>query len=198
MHLLSNSISSIYYIQQGFGWIFIKDETPLISFKGFSLGWASSTRMELLAVITAISTLPHHSTVDIYTDNQNIINTATSEYHLLTTRKRFKQTNFLLWAVYFKLITTLHLTVYFHKVKAHDSDFWNNTADRLANEGIHEGNILIDDKLFTNDVTANFFNINIDTNIRRFLKDIFTVKNDIKFENLNRVQSILKSTKDDN
>jgi hypothetical protein len=59
----------------------------------------------------------------------------------------------------------------------------------LANEGIYEGNILIDDKLFTNNVTANFFNINIDTNIRRFLKDIFTIKNDIKFENLNRVQN---------
>ena len=88
--------------------------------------------------------------------------------------------------------------VYFHKVKAHDSDFWNNTADRLANEGIYEGNILIDDKLFTNNVTTHFFNINIDTNIRHFFKDIFTIKNDIKFENLNRVQSILKSSKNDN
>src|SRR6185436_15608299 len=52
--------------------------------------------------------------------------------------------------------------------------------------------------LFTNNVTANFFNINIDTNIRHFLKDIFTIKNDIKFENLNRVQSILKSSNNDN
>jgi hypothetical protein len=138
---------------------------------------------ELLAVITAISTLPYHSTVDIYTDSQNIINIATSNYHSTTTRNKFKWTSFLLWKVYFKLINTL-LTVYFHKVKAYNSDFWNNTANHLANESIYDGNILIDSKLFTNNVTTCFFNININTNIQHFIKDIFTIKNDLKFESL--------------
>jgi hypothetical protein len=42
---LTNNLNSqsSSHIQQGFGWIFIRNNTPLISFKGASLGWASSS-----------------------------------------------------------------------------------------------------------------------------------------------------------
>jgi hypothetical protein len=135
-------------------------------------------------VITAISTVPKDSTINIYTDNQNVINIAMSQYQNKVIGKKFKQLNFILWEIFFELKKTLNLNINFHKVKAHTSDKWNNIADTLANEGRSEGNVLLDDKICNSNVTATFFNINIDTNIRHFVKEIFNIKNELLFQNL--------------
>jgi ribonuclease HI len=118
--------------------------------------------MELLAVITAISTVPKDSIINIYTDSQNVIDIATSQYQNKVIGKKFKQPNFILWKNFFELKKTLNLNINFHKVKAHTSDKWNNVADTLANEGRSEENILLDDKICNSNVTTTFFNINID------------------------------------
>jgi hypothetical protein len=109
-------------------------------------------------------------------------------YNSITTlRKKFKHTNFLLWETYFELKKILNLRIYLHKVKAHDTNVWNNLADHLANKGRKDTFVTINDNHFTNNVTATFFNINIDTNIRHFIKDVMNIRNDIRFENLARI-----------
>ena len=57
--------------KQGFGWFILNDKVELAEFCASAQGFSSSTRMELLAIITAIRILPKGGKVIIYTDSAN-------------------------------------------------------------------------------------------------------------------------------
>ena len=64
----------------GIGWIQVENNSITNSFAAQVQYWPSSYKMELLAVLSAISTAPRNCKVDIYTDSQFVI----SKYQKLT------------------------------------------------------------------------------------------------------------------
>ena len=62
----------------GIGWAQIHNNSVTHNFSAQITNWPSSYKAELFAILSAISTLPRNSTVDIYTDSQSIISKFTN------------------------------------------------------------------------------------------------------------------------
>ncbi|RGB38132.1 hypothetical protein C1646_756069 [Rhizophagus diaphanus] len=92
-------------LKMGYGWIFSTDLTLNIKHLGSATEWASSSKVELIAIITALITCPLQSHVNIYTDSANCIAT-------------------------FNKLSSPKLTA----LKAHSNNPLNDTADLLAKE----------------------------------------------------------------
>ncbi|GBC13240.2 ribonuclease H-like domain-containing protein [Rhizophagus irregularis DAOM 181602=DAOM 197198] len=97
----------------GFGWIFTSDLSMNIKYSGSCKEWASSTKAELVAIITALIVCPPHSTINIYTDSNNCINTFNDLHSPKLTARRFQKLN---------------------NLKAHSDNPLNDAADILAKE----------------------------------------------------------------
>uniref|UniRef100_U9SG20 ribonuclease H n=1 Tax=Rhizophagus irregularis (strain DAOM 181602 / DAOM 197198 / MUCL 43194) TaxID=747089 RepID=U9SG20_RHIID len=157
--------------RMGFGWIFTSDTNLNIK---FSTQWPSSTRAEIMAVLTCLIVCPPNSLINIFTDSQCTINTFTSlSNYKLTPRRKQKINNIIFWQAIQQIIAELNLQVQFTKVKAHSGVDYNDRADKLAKDGCDFNRmILISPKgvkaqkgyiMFNNDTI-------IDHNIRKTLK----------------------------
>ncbi|PKY55690.1 hypothetical protein RhiirA4_475331 [Rhizophagus irregularis] len=124
----------------GYGWIFTSDLTTNITHSGASCEWASLTKAELLAIITALIVCPPNSTITIYTDSNNCINTFNNlQSPKLTTRRFQKINNCTLWNTLKHIISTLKLSVSLIKVKVHSGDALNDAAEcRYAYQNIRK------------------------------------------------------------
>ena len=95
--------------------------------------FASSSRAEAFAILTALSTAPSGCHVTIVTDSavciQQIHNIQNKDY------KWNKMTNQVIWIYIAWLISTLKLNVTMTKVKAHSGDVFNELSDQLAKDG---------------------------------------------------------------
>ena len=123
--------------KMGFGWIIETEDKTQHQFQGQITQHASSSRAEIMAILTAISTVPHSCTVQIFTDSQVAINsiTATINQPTSTTFKKLK--NYHLLQQISEIITNKKLTVNLVKVKAHSGIPLNEKADQLANINPH-------------------------------------------------------------
>ena len=148
----------------GFGWVIVKDESPFEKFYASSYEWPSSTRMELLAVITAISILPQNSKLTIYTDSANVI----TKYQFLLNEKSFRRKrklpNFNLWDILFTIIKKLNISLFFEKVKAHSGDIFNDQADSLAKLGVSAPKLMINSAALDTKATLGWFEFAVDIN----------------------------------
>src|SRR5215216_7883182 len=59
--------------KMGIGWIQIANEEEIHKFNTQTIGWPSSTRAEIVAILTILLTVQDHSTINIYTDSKNAI-----------------------------------------------------------------------------------------------------------------------------
>ena len=102
--------------------IFNEDGTM---FKKASKGFMNTTnnRMELLAIISVINSIPKGSSVIIYTDSQ---------YCIKTLKSRKPKKNLDLIRKYHELILNIG-NVEFEWVKGHNGNVWNEECDRMAN-----------------------------------------------------------------
>ncbi|CAB4391259.1 unnamed protein product [Rhizophagus irregularis] len=177
------------------GWIFSSDLNANITYSGASREWASSTKAELLAIITALIVCPPSSTITIHTDSNNCINTYNKLSSPKLTARRFQNiNNCTLWNTLKYIISTLQLSVSFIKVKAHSGDTLNDTADILAKEGSRS----------TEYITFNIQHIKnqrchltfhdgtiIDRNIRKSIKRIINFQyfeRHLKHQNIHRIK----------
>jgi ribonuclease HI len=180
----------------GYGWIFSSDSSLNISYSGSAIHWASSTKAEILAILTALIVCPQGSTVDIYTDSACAISTFNSLHDPKLTPRRFQKiNNVLLWQAIKHIIVILNLKVSLHKVKAHSDNIYNDMADNLAKQAARDHTFFtsvsvkgLPEQLghltFNNDVI-------IDRNIRKTLKTLInfrTLENHISHRNLSHVQ----------
>jgi ribonuclease HI len=125
----------------GFGWLITNSQECLINFNGNTTGFASSTRVEIFGFLTALLVCPLNCIVTIHTDSMNLIHMFQKiQNDIITTRRFAKLNNHLLWHFIKRLLDLLHLQVTLIKVKAHSGDIFNDTADRLAKEGIDNNN----------------------------------------------------------
>ncbi|CAB4405835.1 unnamed protein product [Rhizophagus irregularis] len=110
-----------------FGFIIVKNNMILHSFRSEISYFPSSNKTELLAVISALIVLPSNSEVTIYTDSNNVI---TSYYDIIdrnnfiiSPRKFFKiRTNNIYWSILREIIVTNNLTLDFIKVRGHSDN----------------------------------------------------------------------------
>jgi len=61
--------------KMGIGWLLKNEEenNTDLEFKAANVGWPSSTKAEILAIVTALIVTTPHSTIEIYTDSANAI-----------------------------------------------------------------------------------------------------------------------------
>ena len=176
----------------GFGWLLLKDNeaTPIAKFFKSSIGWPSSTRMELLAVVSIVSVLNKNSKVTLYTDSANVI----SKFDLLKKetifRRKRKTPNYNLWDILFLIINKLNIELNFVKVKAHAGDCFNEMADYLAKRGTTEPRLNINNKSVTFKANLAWLEHSVDIDPRKFVKSVNNFRSDIKRDALNRMKEI--------
>ncbi|GET54159.1 RNA-directed DNA polymerase from mobile element jockey-like isoform X1 [Rhizophagus irregularis DAOM 181602=DAOM 197198] len=127
-------------VSMGWSWIQVLDgagffQSIAAHAHGIIHNWPSSTRAEIAAIHAALTVTPPSSTVTIHTDSQSAIDglrlCATFSYS--NSRLYYKTTNFELWAIIERLISSKSLSVTAVKVKGHSGNFYNDYADSLAN-----------------------------------------------------------------
>jgi ribonuclease HI len=83
----------------------------------------TNNRMEQLAIISIINSLPFGSSVTIYTDSRYCITALNSQ----KPKKNLDQI-----ALYHKICKEKHLSVYFQHVKGHSGNKYNEECDKMA------------------------------------------------------------------
>lgn len=99
--------------------------------KRMSKGFMHTTnnRMEMLAIISIVNSLPSNSSVTINTD---------SEYCIKALLSHCPEKNLDLVALYHKIVNEKSIMVEFQHVKGHSGNFYNEECDRMAREKYNE------------------------------------------------------------
>jgi exonuclease III/ribonuclease HI len=164
----------------GSGWILQHSD---ISFACGLRYFPSSTRPELLAILTALLAIPNESRVTIYTDSQAAIE---GIKHLQVINNRlgrrlFTQNNFMILLLIIDTIKSKKLNFSINKVKGHSGCKWNDTADLLAKQGrimaLENYNRIVDVSYLIRNSSYLYFiprwnGIEIDRNIRSFCTNV--------------------------
>jgi ribonuclease HI len=173
-------------------WLEVSNVTPVEYATQVSNEWLSSTKTELIAVLLAIVASPPHSQVDIYLDSKAVIdrfkeiarNVDTFKYP----REQLKALYSSLWFMIFVAIESLDLKIILHKVKAHNGNKYNELVDELAKSAC-----MNDDEQRLTINTNGYFkvaplhcNIEIQGNVRSFIKNVHTANNVVNFVSLKR------------
>ncbi|GBC07807.1 hypothetical protein RclHR1_00770020 [Rhizophagus clarus] len=151
----------------------------------------SSTKAEVLAILTAIIAAPTHCHVTIYTDSKNAIDTFNKTGRTnLSQRRIMKLNNFSLWILIHRLIQTKSLRVEIFKVKAHSGHSHNDKADRLAKDACSNPPIFLAISHYSQapimvPTLANYGPL--DKNIRKYLQRITNLHT---FEKLLRTKAL--------
>ncbi|GET64523.1 RNA-directed DNA polymerase from mobile element jockey-like [Rhizophagus irregularis DAOM 181602=DAOM 197198] len=167
-------------VSMGWSWVQVLDgagffQSIAAHAHGIIHNWPSSTRAEIAAIHAALTVTPPFSTVTIHTDSQSAINglrlCATSSYS--NSRLYYKTTNFELWAIIERLISSKSLSVTAVKVKGHSGNFYNDYADSLANSAHTSSSaILLSDldQVSPHDFVLNYDDVLCESNPRRLFK----------------------------
>src|SRR6266540_4738586 len=136
----SLSHGSTIRITMGIGWTTAFDNVDNITFHDAISGNPSSTKAEIIAILTALITCPAHVTINIYTDSQCCVDHFDRLKHTFSNALRYKKSlypNYLHWDIIFELISTLSLHVSLFKIQGHSNNHFNDIADNLANTDRH-------------------------------------------------------------
>ncbi|GET66236.1 RNA-directed DNA polymerase from mobile element jockey-like [Rhizophagus irregularis DAOM 181602=DAOM 197198] len=167
-------------VSMGWSWVQVLDgagffQSIAAHAYGIIHNWPSSTRAEIAAIHAALTVTPPFSTVTIHTDSQSAIDgfrlCATSSYS--NSRLYYKTTNFELWAIIERLISSKSLSVTAVKVKGHSGNFYNDYADSLANSAhtSFSAILLSDlDQVSPHDFVLNYDDVLCESNPRRLFK----------------------------
>ena len=164
-------------VRMGIGWIQVQENTPREEFSAQISNWPSSTRAELIAIVTAIYTCALNSTVTIYTDSEATI----KRFHSLknptmTNRRKLKIPNNIMWSILLEIIARNKLNVFLKKVKGHSHDPHNDRADSLAKEGRNKNIIGINPQSITcHRLTFKWNETIIEGSIRAHFKTVSSI-----------------------
>jgi len=144
-------------------------------------GNPSSTKAELIAILTALITCPAHVTINIYTDSQYYVDHFDWLKYNSSKAMHYKTSsypNYLYWNIILELISTLFLHISLFKIQGHSNNYFNDIADNLANTGRHLH--ILDTYVFqliNRNYHLNWSNCLIKQPLRPFLKHIFNAYN---------------------
>jgi len=186
---LSNPTS--FDLKMGYGWnCYDVDFKLLSSFKASTQYWPSSTRAELSALLSIVMVAPISSTIHVYTDSQSLIQGFDNIKHPNNSSRRqyLKKQNYVMWSCIENIYRSHNLSVTLHKVQAHAEDIYNNMADVLAKQGANSDIKGCPDLINLSPIKfiPKFFSLPIETNIKKFINDVFQVKQFQTLLSLNR------------
>jgi len=120
----------------GIGWIQIDNNNQIInSYSAKIQSWPSSYKAELLSILSAISTAPCNSVIDIFTDSQSVISKFNNlQLNSTHPNKLFKFNSWPIWHTLLNIIKSFKLHITLHKVQAHSDNHLNEQADSLAKQ----------------------------------------------------------------
>ncbi|GES73345.1 ribonuclease H-like domain-containing protein [Rhizophagus clarus] len=158
----------------GFGWLEVGSPPHTYTFKGSTIFQPSSTRAEIFSILTCLITVPDGSRVNIYTDSQNFISTFNNINNPCFSHRKFlKINNHHTWQAILYLVKQKSLSISLHKVKAHNDDILNNSADLLAKEGCALDPIFLNSQTSSNALMFPTFNLNgpLEKDLRKWSKN---------------------------
>ena len=183
-------------INMGLGWLIVNGDNKVAQFNASSFEWPSSTRMELLAIVSLISILPSESKINIFTDSNNVIEQYKKLNRCMSYRKKKKIINYNLWEILLWIEKEFALHITFTKVKAHSGNKLNDQADYLAKSGMSKLALRINDVAINQKVNLAWLEFSVDKNPREFIKNVNNIRIDNQLENLNRMKSLNNVDKD--
>ncbi|CAB4374579.1 unnamed protein product [Rhizophagus irregularis] len=129
-----NCINNEDVVVMGAGWILKNTD---ISFSCGIRFHPSSTRPELLAILTALLVAPSESRIHIHTNSQAAIDGINTINNIISRhgRKFVKLNNYIILFAIYDIITSKRLDIEIHKVKGHSGCHWNDMADAIAKIG---------------------------------------------------------------
>ena len=180
------------------GWVLVDqndDSLVLEEFSAKNFGWPSSTKAEIVAVLSAILTVIPDSKVLIYTDSNNVVSQYNQFKSELSNRRKLKIVGHISWDTIILLVKKYRIDLKFIKVKAHNGIWANEEADKLAKKGLLEEPIQFNDRLITNKFIPMWYNMTIENNPRTFVKTLYQICNEELADNLKRMKRFENANK---
>ena len=117
----------------GIGWVQVCNNQILHKFSAQIQLWPSSYKAELVSILSAISTCPRNSQIQIYTDSLSVI----LKYDKLTKKPLISSKipslkYWPIWVTLLNYINSFNLTIELHKIQAHSDNLYNDNTDYLA------------------------------------------------------------------
>jgi ribonuclease HI len=130
------------HVTMGAEWILKGSE---LSFECSIINFPSSTRPEILVILTAILATPNNSKLTIYSDSQVAIDCIRSILSYNSKKPHvFKYNNFTLLKAIQEIIKDKELDFHLVKVKGHSNEVWNDAADLIAKRAQETSRLNID------------------------------------------------------
>src|SRR5207247_10438546 len=97
--------------------------------------WPSSTKAEIMAIISILEQLVPNSSVNFYLDSLSTITNLTNILHpsIKFYNNLLKKTNHSLWLYVDQLIRSKNISIILNKLKRHSGHVLNDRSDQLAN-----------------------------------------------------------------
>ena len=109
----------------GSAYIILDSDGNVVKKKSKGFMGVTNNKMELLAIVSVVNSLPSNTTVTIHTDSQ---------YCILAINSKRPQKNLNLLAMFHRIVAEKHLKVSFNWVRGHSGNKYNEECDRMANE----------------------------------------------------------------
>jgi ribonuclease HI len=185
--------------KMGIGWVLKTEDQDLTFQARTSQTFPSSTRAELLAILSSLITIPSNTTVELYTDSQAAINSI----HTYLLKNRNKQKKHLKNQITLdniqQIIKILNIQLNLHKVKAHSGNTDNKKADSLAKQAINTLQIhqIVDNNITFIDkkIIPTWNNIALEKPLPEIIKTIQRAKSITQWRLLNRTRQWLDHRK---
>jgi len=107
-------------IMMAIGWIQIEsiDSKKIIAeFSAANIEWPSSTKAEIIVILSVLIVVTSNSNVVIYTDSQNAINQYNCYKSELSFKRKLKITGYLIWKIILYLMTKYNINLRLIKIK---------------------------------------------------------------------------------
>jgi ribonuclease HI len=169
----------------GYGWILLTAKEEIL-FQGKIEQFPSSTRAELMAILTALVTLAPHTCVTIYSDSQAAIQGIKTR---INQHSKYKQRlkNLIILENINKIINQEKLQITWEKIPAHTGIENNERADILAKQALSlPSRFIIMPQIPTSTCTPCWNNIALEIPIKTCIKRSLLAQQIIRWRLLNR------------
>jgi exonuclease III/ribonuclease HI len=181
-------------MQMGLGWVQVNSSQSSLTFSASCNNFPSSSRAEILAILSVLTVVPSYCDIDIFTDSAVAIAGFDNLEKFCTSPSTKNQ---LLWFAIRYIIDSNQLNITTHKVASHTfiPDPFNEQADQLAKDGRFEEEFTMDFHSFLpNSFSLIWEDIIVDFPIRSFIKETCQAKHFDEYLSASRNKKVKKLT----
>ncbi|RHZ72271.1 hypothetical protein Glove_243g26 [Diversispora epigaea] len=183
--LIKKDNNNSHITTMGYGWCAFDENDTEFNFSSKVENFASSTRAELMAILTAVYATSKRSRLCIFTDSQAAID-AIANAATNPRKAHRKLKNWTIVKAIEEIAYVQNLTLRLEKVKAHSGVIHNETADKLVREGCLKPVCFPDlQSLMSVNAVSCWNTETIEEPLRHFTKKLDKAKHSIKWRLLN-------------